>query len=187
MLMGGLAPITQMQAQLLGFEPGAPARATLSPPQVNGHLSAVRVSGSGLPSRIPAVTAPAPTVPLCVVYSGEGTSLTRQVEIGGQMPTGGVPTGAAGDVDQVALPPGAGALVGADPGTGPDPGVISYFLVAGGRRFALTSTRVAGLLGYRLSQAVLLPAGMVDLIPPGPVLDPAQATRPVITPNGSRS
>lgn len=184
MLQGGLAPITQVQAQLLGFEPGAPARITLRPPQVSGHLSAVRVPGGGLPSSIPAIVAPTPTVPLCVVYSGDSASLTRQVETGGQMPSGGVPTGASGDVDQVALPPGAGALVGADPGTGPDPGVISYFLVADGRRFALASTRVAGLLGYRLSQAVLLPAGVVDLIPSGPALDPAQATRPV--PSGQR-
>ncbi len=179
MLKGGLAQITQTQAQLLGFEPGAPARATLSPPEVDGHLSAVRVPGGGLPSSVPAVTAPAPTVPLCVVYSGAGRNLTRQVEAGGQMPPGGVPTGAPGGVGRVTLPPGSGALVGADPGTGPDPGVISYFLVADGRRFALASTRVAGMLGYGLSQAVLLPAGVVDLIPSGPALDPARAARPV--------
>jgi hypothetical protein len=35
------------------------------------------------------------------------------------------------------------------------------------------------MLGYSLSQAVLLPAGVVDLIPPGPPLDPALANRPV--------
>lgn len=175
MLQDGLAPISQLQAQLIDFEPGAPARATLSPPEVSGHVSAVRVPADGLPGSIPVVTAPAPAVPLCVVYSGGGGILTRQVETGGQMPADGVPAGAG----QVALPPGAGALVGADPGAGPDPGVISYFLVADGHRFALASTAVAGLLGYNLSQAVLLPAGVVDLIPPGPVLDPAQATRPV--------
>ena len=179
MLQDGLAPISPMQAQLMGFEPGAAARATLSPAQVSGHVSAVRVPGGGLPSSIPTVTALPATVPLCVEYSGDGGSLTRQVETGGELPTGGVPTGAPAGVGQVALPPGAGALVGADPGTGPDPGVISYFLVADGRRFALASTGVAALLGYNLSQAVLLPAGVVDLIPPGPVLDPAQATRPV--------
>lgn len=179
MLKSGLAPITQTQAQLLGFEAGAPARATLSPPEVNGHLSPIKVPSGGLPNSIPAVAAVTPTVPLCVVYSGQGRNLSRQVETGGQMPPPGVPTRAPGDVDQVALPSGAGALVGADPGTGPDPGVISYFLVAGGRRFALASTRVAGLLGYRLSQAVLLPAGVVDLIPSGPALDPAEATMPV--------
>jgi type VII secretion protein EccB len=179
MLQGGLAPITQMQAQLLDFEQRAPARATLSPPQVSGHLSAVKVPSGGLPSAIPAVAAPAPIVPLCVVYAGGGISLTRQVETGGQMPPGGVATGVPADVGQVALPPGAGALVGADPGAGPAAGVISYFLVADGRRFALESTGVAGLLGYSLSQAVLLPAGVVDLIPAGPVLNPAQASMPV--------
>jgi hypothetical protein len=35
------------------------------------------------------------------------------------------------------------------------------------------------MLGYSLSQAAVLPAGVVDLIPSGPALDPAQATRPV--------
>jgi type VII secretion protein EccB len=179
MLQSGLARITQTQAQLLGSEPGAPDLATLSQADVNGHLSSVSVLSRGLPSTIPAVTAPTLTVPLCVVYSFEGTSLTRQVETGGLMPSGGVRTGVRGGVDQVVLPPGTGALVGADPGTGPDVGVISYFLVAGGHRFALAYTSVAGMLGYRLSQAVLLPAGVVDLIPPGPVLDPAQAKIPV--------
>lgn len=179
MLDDGLAPITQMQAQLIDFKLGAPGRVTLSPSKVSGDLSAARVPGGGLPASIPAVTAPRPAAPLCVVYSGEGSSLARRVEIGGHMPQGGVPTSAPGDVDQVALPPDAAALVGDDPGTGPDPGVISYFLVADGRRFALASTRVAGVLGYRLSQAVLLPAGVVHLIPAGPVLDPAQAARPV--------
>jgi hypothetical protein len=80
----------------------------------------------------------------------------------------------------VTLPAGAGALVGSDPGPGPDSGVISYFLVANGRRYALAETEVAGMLGYNLStQAVLLPAGVVDLIPEGPSLDPAEATRAV--------
>jgi ESX secretion system ATPase EccB len=179
MLRGGLAQITQMQAALLEVELGAPNPATLSPSQVSGHLAGVKVPGGGLPASVPAVTAPAAAVPLCTVYSGGGSSLARQVETGGQLPRGGVTTGVPADVDQVALPPQAGALVGADPGTGPDNGVISYFLVADGRRYALASTSVAGLLGYDLSRAVLLPAGVVDLIPQGPVLDPAAASRPV--------
>jgi type VII secretion protein EccB len=179
MLQGGLAQITRMQAALLEVELGAPNPATLSPSQVSGHLSGVKVPGGGLPASIPPVAAPAAVVPLCTVYSGGGSNLTRQVETGGQFPRGGVTTGIPADVDQVALPPEAGALVGADPGTGPDNGVISYFLVASGRRYALASTSVAGLLGYDLSQAVQLPAGVVDLIPQGPVLDPAAASRPV--------
>ncbi len=183
MLADGLAPITSMQAQLIDFEAGEPARVTLSPSLISGHLSAATVPGGGLPASIPQVQAPSPAVPICVVYAaarGDGSGgLTRQVETGGHMPQGGVPASSPDDVDQVVLPPGAGALVGADPGTGSDPGVISYYLVADGRRFALASTKVAGVLGYRLSRAVLLPAGVVHLIPAGPALDPARAVKPV--------
>ena len=179
MLQRGLAQITQMQAALLEVELGAPNPATLSPSQVNSHLSAVKVPGDGLPANKPSVAAPAAAVPLCVVYSGGGSSLTRQVDTGGQLPKGGVTTDAPGDVDQVALPPERGALVAAAPGTEPDSGVISYFLVADGRRYALASTSVAGMLGYSLSQAVQLPAGVVQLIPQGPVLNPAAANDPV--------
>ena len=170
MLRDGLAQITQTQETLLTFALHAPPVATLISSQVTGHRSAVTVPGGGLPATIPAIATPSPSAAWCVVYAGAG----RQVETGGQLPSGGAPTGILSDVGQVALPPGAGALVGVGPGR-----TISYFLVAGGRRYALSSTRVAGMLGYKLSQAVRLPAGVVDLIPAGPVLDPAQATKTV--------
>ncbi len=178
MLRDGLAPISQMQAALLDFEPGAPKQVTLSPSQVTSHRSASAVPNAGLPTSIPAVAAPGSPAPLCVVYSGGGSALTPRVETGGRMPSDGAATGVPGDVDEVALPSGAGALVGDAPGPGQDGGAISYFLVAAGRRYALASTEVAGMLGYSLSQAVLLPADVVNLIPAGPALDPAQATRP---------
>jgi type VII secretion protein EccB len=188
MLLDGLAPISPMQASLLLSEPGAPPRATLNQSQVSGHLSTTSVPGGGLPDSIPPVVTPAASAPLCMVYSGPGTAqtgtaLTGEVETGGTVPSGGVPTGVAADVGQVTLPAGAGALVAANPGTGADSGVISYFLIAGGRRYALASTGVIGMLGYSLSQAVLLPAGVLDLIPAGPPLDPALADRPV-SPSG---
>jgi type VII secretion protein EccB len=184
MLRGGLAPISPMQASLLVSEPGASPKATLAPSQVSGHLSSASVPGGDLPTAVPSVVTPAPSAPLCMVYSGggtavTGTALTGQVETGGTVPSGGVATGAASDVGQVTLPPGAGALVAADPGTGSDSGVVSYFLIAGGRRYALASTGVISTLGYSLSQAVLLPTGVVELIPPGPALDPSLADRPV--------
>ena len=50
--------------------------------------------------------------------------------------------------------------------------MISYFLVPAGRRYALSRPSVAGWLGYTHSQAVLLPAGVVDMIPSGPPLPP---------------
>jgi type VII secretion protein EccB len=184
LLRSGLARISQTQDKLLEFEPGAPNKGnqlTLSPSQVTTHSSASAVPGGGLPASIPAAAAPGSSAPWCVVYAAAGGSrtLTPQVQAGGQIPSGATATGIPADVGQVALPPGAGALVGDAPGTGQGSGAISYFLVAEGRRYALASTEVAGMLGYSLSQAVLLPAGVVDLIPAGPALDPAQATRPV--------
>jgi type VII secretion protein EccB len=190
MLQDGLARISQAQFRLLEFQPFADP-ASLSPPQVPGHVSPSSPSlpANGLPASIPSVVTPAPSAALCMVYAGGGTAatgtpLSGQVETGGSVPSGGVQTGLPADVGQITLPPGTGALVGADPGTGSDSGVISYFLIAGGRRYALFSTGVMGMLGYNLSQAVLLPAGVVDLIPQGPPLDPALANRPVTSASG---
>src|ERR1022692_1415800 len=197
MIQSGLARISETQAALLDFEPSAPKPSMLSPSQLTGHLSAVTVPDGGLPSSVPAVAGTSSAAPVCVVYAtrgtgstlarvcvvyatrGTGSTLARQVVFGGQVPSGGTPTGVATDVDRIALPPGAGALVGAAPGTGQAAGAISYFLVSGGRRYALASQSVAAMLGYDLStQAVLLPAGVLDLIPSGPALDPAEAARP---------
>ncbi len=174
LLADGLAQITQTQETLLTFVPGAAQAITLTPSQVTGHTSTSTVAGGGLPATIPAMATPSPSAPWCVVYAGAGGQLARQVETGGRLPSGGTSTGISSDVGYVALPPGAGALVGVAPGD-----TISYFLIADGRRYALASTEVAGMLGYNLSQAVLLPAGVVDLIPAGPALDPAQATKAV--------
>jgi type VII secretion protein EccB len=184
MMRGGLAPISPMQASLLVSQPNSPARATLAQSQVSGHLSGANVPGGDLPTGIPSVVTPAASAPLCMVYSGggtaaTGTALAAQVETGGTLPSGGFTTGAANDVGQITLPPGSGALVGADPSAASDSGVVSYFLIAGGRRYALASTAVIGMLGYDRSQAVLLPAGVVDRVPAGPALDPALARRTV--------
>ncbi len=179
MLTDGLAPISKTQAALLNSEPGAPKQAGLLASDVSGHRSASNVPSGGLPADIPPVVAPASSAPLCVVYAGAGPVLARQIETGGRMPPGGTATGNAAGVTDVALPAGAGALVADAPGTGQASGAISYFLVVAGRRYALASMNVAGMLGYNLSQAALLPAGVVDLIPSGRALDPAQAAIPV--------
>ena len=183
LLQSGLATITQTQDKLLQFLPDEPAQTTLTGSEVTAHTSSSTVPDDGLPDSIPAAAAPATTAALCVVYTSTGGSstLTAQVDTGGQLPAGGVSTGNPADVDQVALPAGKGALVGDATGTGQDGGTISYFLVTAGRRYALSQTEVAGWLGYdaNLSQAVLLPAGVVDLIPSGPALDPAQANKAV--------
>ncbi len=93
MLRDGLAQITQTQETLLTFTPDAPPVATLISSQISGHRSAVTVPGGGLPAIVPAIATPSPSAPWCVVYNGAGSQLARQVETGGQVPSGGVPTG----------------------------------------------------------------------------------------------
>ena len=55
--------------------------------------------------------------------------------------------------------------------------MTSYFLVTGATRYALSSQSVAAVLGYNLnSQATVLPAAILDLLPSGPALNPNAAT-----------
>ena len=83
------------------------------------------------------------------------------------------------------LPPAHGALVGAAPGSTAS-GVTSYFLVTGATRYALSSQGVAAVLGYDLkTQATVLPAALLDLLPSGPALSPAAATAGAATPAAS--
>ena len=185
---GKLAQISATQAQLLEREPGAPAQRPISPSMATGDLSGTPIPANGLPSTVPAL-APV-TSALCVRY---GPGLQRQIITGGTVPAGATPTGAtptgatstgatstgatsAASVSQVWLPPAHGALAGAAPGSTAS-GVTSYFLVTGASRYALSSQSVAAVLGYNLnSQATVLPAAILDLLPSGPALNPNAAT-----------
>ncbi|MBV9448258.1 MAG: type VII secretion protein EccB [Streptosporangiaceae bacterium] len=199
---GGLAPITQTQADLLSFVPGQPALKTLLPSQVTGHLSHVTVPDGGLPARMPTFVRYDPNTALCTTYSGPDPAgaaaagpgqldaaaggpgqFNAVLTVGGSVPANGVPTGGAAGVDRLALPPGAGALVGVVPGPGQGgSSVTSYFLVTEGHRYGLASQDVAAMLGYDLArQRTLLPANIVDLVPAGPALDPAAARQTVTT------
>jgi ESX secretion system ATPase EccB len=174
-LQGGtLAPISQLQYQLLNSLPGASPRQPINSNALPGHVVGP-LSQPGLPATKPAISGAVAPTPFCVVYSGSAPRLTMQVETGGRMPHGGTATGVqvntpdAALVNNVVLPPGTGALVRE---TGDN---ISYFLVTGGRKYPLASKEVPSFLGYSTSQAVQLPASVMDLIPSGPGFKPFQA------------
>ncbi len=165
---GQLASISPTQAQLLEREPGEPAPQAISPSQLTARLSGTSIPDHGLPARVPALAST--TSPLCLRYGSGGL----QISSGGRVPAGAISTGAvnAAQVDQVWLPPDHGALVGASPGA------VSYFLLTGARRYALSAQAVASVLGYQLAgQSTVLPASVLDLVPAGPALDPAVATQ----------
>ena len=170
---GQLAPISPTQAQLLERQPGEPAPQAISPSQLTARLSGTSIPDHGLPAQVPALAGT--TSPLCLRYGSGGL----QVSSGGRVPPGAISTGAGStgsgstaQVDQVWLPPGHGALVTASPGG------VSYFLLTGARRYALSAPEVASVLGYQLAaQSTVLPASVLDLVPAGPALDPAVATQ----------
>lgn len=179
---GRLSSISQTQESLLALEKNVAAPALVNPSQVNGLVSG-QLPDNGLPATDTNTVHVAQSDPLCVVLTGPGQSLSTQVEVGGQMPSGGTQTGAATGsslvVNQVFLPGGKGALVQVAGSA------ISYLLVTGTHRYSMAGTSVPGFLGYQLSEAVRLPAGFVDMFPPGPGLNPAQANQPLSASTGN--
>ncbi|HSZ39977.1 MAG TPA: type VII secretion protein EccB [Trebonia sp.] len=189
---GKLETVTPVQADLLDREPGANKLTQISPATAAGDLAGVSLPPGGLPATVPAIAAT--SSPVCVEY---GAGLNHSITTGGTVPSGAVPvTGGSGGsgssggssnattsatdavgVDQVWLPADHGALVGVAASPNSTSGVASWFLVTGATRYALASPSLAAALGYNLSaDDTLLPASVVDLLPQGPVLDPAAAT-----------
>jgi len=171
---GRLATVTDVQAALLEREPGAPAAQVISPSAATSDLSGTAVPNNGLPAEVPAL--PATTSPLCVTY---GPGLSPRITAGGTVPAGAVPVNATGaGIGQVWLPPDHGALIGTVPSTDQPGTVTASFLVTGATRYALPSPGVASALGYNLgTEQAVLPASVLELLPQGPVMDPAKATQ----------
>jgi type VII secretion protein EccB len=181
---GRLQKITETQAGLLDAVPGQPTPGTVDLSTVASDSVPGSMPTNGLPAHMPTVVPYVSATPLCVVYGGSAMVAPSgpAVTVGGSVPSYGVGTNGAGGVNQVALPPGTAALVGVlgDSGGGRSAVVSSYFLLTGGLRYGLASQSVAGVLGYTLpGQRTLLPAGVADLIPEGPALDPSDAKQQV--------
>ena len=181
---GRLAQMDGTQAQLLEREPGAPAERAVTPSAATADLSGTAIPRHGLPATVPALSPV--TSAVCVTYPPD---LRPRIVTGAAVPAGATPAGAAptgasspAALAQVWLPPAHGALIGAAPAAGRT-GVTAYFLLTGATRYALPAQRVAAVLGYNLkAQATALPAGILDLLPSGPALNPSAATKAAISP-----
>jgi type VII secretion protein EccB len=169
---GQLATISPVLAALLEREPGFPGPKSISASMATAHLGGTPVPAGGLPVTLPGIVPT--TSPLCVVYQA---GLSHSLSTGGSIPAGSAATGGGGGVDDVWLPPGRGALVGAAPSLQQPSAVTAWFLVTGTERFALSSSGVAAVLGYDLrTSKTVLPASVLELLPQGPVMNPAAAT-----------
>ena len=78
--------------------------------------------------------------------------------------------------DRVVIASGHGALVSAAPSPGV-PGTLSVVSELG-VRYPLSGTDVPAMLGYGGVAPASVPAGLVALLPAGPLLDPVAARTP---------
>ncbi|MFG1957655.1 type VII secretion protein EccB [Nonomuraea sp. NPDC049028] len=183
-LADGLAPVTRTQATLLLSDPAAYSGGTTAEVKIDAATanaaprSRTKLPADGLPASMPKMTAYDPASPLCAVYADadKGSARARLMS-GGTLPA---PRGDATDL--VRLPPGRAIVAGVLPGDGQLDAVQSYYLVTDeGRRYAVPNADVLGKLGYDAKRATPVPANVLQLIPEGPVLDPARAAKPVAT------
>ncbi|WP_229073869.1 type VII secretion protein EccB [Actinoplanes sp. DH11] len=175
-----LAPITPLQQAVLAAAfPGEPRQIPVSDldPDAVQDLD---------PGADPAVQGPKEVPALATVAAGEtGCAITRDaaappdVTVGGPaadlaaaVPTGGA-TGGGGRAlaDAVQVPGGRFALVRVAGGL--------QLITDAGVRHPLSDPDVAALLGYPPETAIDVPAALVNAVPAGVTLDPAEAVKPV--------
>lgn len=181
----GLAAITPLQAAIAAAQatdPPAPvsiSEATDAPTSDGLAEPAGEVQPPGTP---PELVTPDGSELLCAVTSS--ATDTPDVQVGGAVegydqaiPTGSVSTAGGSLADRVYLPAGRVAVVRA---TGaPDAGTGYYHVVTDlCVRYPVPSSEALMMLGYPPELAVEVPAGLVNKIPAGPTLDPAEATTP---------
>ncbi|GAB3686127.1 type VII secretion protein EccB [Saccharopolyspora tripterygii] len=95
-------------------------------------------------------------------------------------PDGGVVVGGPGierdefTADRIDVQPGAGVLARTLPAPGV-PGAGLYLVTDSGAKYPVPGQSAAEALGYRLAEAVPVPAHLLSLLPTGPVLAPERA------------
>jgi type VII secretion protein EccB len=195
LLDDGVAPITELQKAIMAGQ-SAVQPATVSVGEVNnakksGQLSSAE-GDSAPPRAAPRLVRPALRAdPVCLTSADPRSP--PHVLIGGSLRGlgTGTPTGAAGAngtvlADSVNLEPGRVAVVRVLPAPGAT-GALYAVVTDIGVRYPVVSEAALGMLGYRAASAVEVPVSLVKLIPVGPTLDPARATRPVETATRSGS
>jgi type VII secretion protein EccB len=192
LMSDGLAQVSDIEARLMQADPAVNKAlgGTVTPTRLNAEVfrqaqkHSSSISSPDLQGAMPTFAQYTDTSPLCATYSDASGNSGAQVTVGAQLPPPpDNADGGASSADQLVFPPGGAALAGVLPSQGKAGAVNTVFLVTEGRRFALQSKDVAQKLGYTLAtDAVPVPAGVVELIPSGPVLDPGAAQHPVTQP-----
>lgn len=155
-LAGGLAPVTQLQADLLLTDLDQREPVKLAQGEFADLPHTTLPGVAGLPPTTPPLVPPAATACTTVPDAAGPT----EVRVGAAVPRTGV-----------VVPPGGAALVEA--------GDTIYLVTDRGRRHAMSDREVQTLLGYRDVRPIRLPKALVALLPEGVRLDPARARAPL--------
>ncbi|MEB3367700.1 type VII secretion protein EccB [Saccharopolyspora mangrovi] len=179
---GGLMPVNGTTAALAMGDPaggGQPSPRALSPAAM---ASAGQVPSSPLMSQLPdeppaLLPTAGPGAPCAKVEPGpRGARSTLAIGPA----AGGVVVGGPGiesdefTADRIDVQPGAGVLARTLPAPGV-PGAGLYLVTDSGAKYPVPGQSAAEALGYRLTDAVPVPAHLLSLLPTGPVLAPERA------------
>jgi len=181
MTQTGLAALTPLQAKLLLADPrlakayggSTPSLLPLGQAQVTGRAVTPlpdQEVGQPAPSAVPTLAGwPAGEQQLCVRYGPQQGD--PDIVVGPADPAAGQAAGL------VQLPTGSGALIAArlSPGT---PGTTVYLVTDTGVRYPVAGQKTLEQLGLSGVSVAQLPPAVVELLPQGPLLDPAAAALP---------
>ncbi|WP_432838022.1 type VII secretion protein EccB [Dactylosporangium sp. CA-092794] len=178
----GLSPLSDTAYPIVAGDPAAAAArgggtgpVELSPAaKVSLPVSAARVLPDDLPPVPPMIANPGAGQAWCVrtaVTTGRADIVAAAPPpVGSPQPGGNAVLRTSRTVAGVSVAAGAGGLVSPD-GTGTAYSAISD----AGVRYPLASRDVLTALGYTPSSALVVPPALLELLPVGPLLDPARA------------
>jgi type VII secretion protein EccB len=181
----GMRPVGGTEAALILADP-ATRTAYVGAPEVKrlsvAGLAAVPLLPAApfadqLPSMPPALLTDLGQVPCVRVVPGDdmpAVTVATAPLSGVDSPAARVFAAAAGDgsaepADRVEVAPGSGMLARAQPVPGAA-GSASYLVTEDGARYPVADADTATALGYQPGSAVPVPAGLLDLLPTGPLL-----------------
>lgn len=205
LLASGLAPISAVQGRLVLGDPrtaaaypgSTPAERRLAPSVLAQARRSTTDLDAALYPRTPPEALTFPTgdqVVLCSRprgYAGGSPVVELSLAFAVPVPAGahlpratGSPAGRAGPPPATVLVPSvSGALVHSVPAQGVTTGPV-FLVTDEGRRYVVPDVEARRALGFQDAPVQSVPAGFVDLLPAGPVLDRAAAARLSSVPGG---
>ncbi len=186
-LADGLAPITQLQANLLASDAAQTRTETPTWFAAQPRSGVSMAPGDGraaLPDEPPALVASADNTATCGVF--DDASGVPQIVVNAAVPnadaasvTGAQSATGAVLADRVSVAPGRGALVSAVASADASSGTLCLVTDLG-TVYPITGPEVLPMLGYEGVTPLRVPAALVELLPQGRALDPDAARAPAV-------